>query len=251
MRTIASACVIYFADHSAYPGKLSDLGEPFSQMTCPECGLPYELKGNETAFALACQMPFGFSHGYIVNGVASWFGEGGCQSNMTAIADETVRFFEEFGRYPFDLEEIGMENLQCPSGAAPYVYVSSSFENGVYIGCPLPSYSNHGYILDGVASWTPEYTLEYFCRENMRAIASQAVIFFVMNDRYPYNLEELGLEYLVCLSCGTPYIYYPYERVPGYPACFVECPLLVEPSHGYIDDGVASWFYSRNTPMPE
>jgi|GEM_PF-755854 len=251
MRALASACVIYFVSHETYPVNLSALGEPYSLMTCPECSLPYELKGNENSCSVICPMPFESCHGYITNGVSSWFSEGGCQSNMTEIADETVVFFADNGRYPYDLEEIGMENLQCPVCATPYVYILSSFEEGVFIGCPLPPYSNHGFILNGSASWLPEQTLEHNCHENMRTIASQAVIFYAMNDRYPYDLEEMGMEYVVCRSCEASYIYYIYEGSSGYPACYIECPLQIDPNHGNIDDGVASWYYSRTTTMPE
>ncbi|MCD4708067.1 MAG: hypothetical protein K8S62_10060 [Candidatus Sabulitectum sp.] len=160
MRTIGSACVIYCASNSYYPSDLEALGEPYSEMTCPECGLSYELKGDQEHFAL---------------------------------------------------------------------------------NCPLQGIPNHGSIIDGVASWQPgPGNEENACRATMRTIASQAVIFFAYHDRYPNNLEEMGMAGVVCPSCEFTYIISPVDA-SGNPSFSVWCPLPFDPNHGCIIDGIVSW----------
>ncbi len=81
---------------------------------------------------------------------------------------------------------------------------------------------------------TPEGVLE--CRANMRAIASQAIIYYASNERYPKTLEEIGMAGVVCTECNMEYM------LTGDADIFnIECPLPTDPNHGCIDDGVASW----------
>ncbi|MCK5785659.1 MAG: hypothetical protein KAH54_03765 [Candidatus Sabulitectum sp.] len=74
------------------------------------------------------------------------------------------------------------------------------------------------------------------CRANMTYIASQAVIFFACNGRYPDDLEEMGMAGVVCPACMEEY---DIIGIDDY--FYIECPLPFSPDHGNIDDGVASW----------
>ena len=80
------------------------------------------------------------------------------------------------------------------------------------------------------------------CRANMRTIASQCIIFFAENSRYPESLEEIGMEDFFCPDCGLQYSYFAYfNEGTQEPEFFIECPLPSDPNHGCIDNGVPSW----------
>lgn len=78
------------------------------------------------------------------------------------------------------------------------------------------------------------------CRGNMRTIASQEVIYFSTNGLYTDQLSDLNLVGVVCPGCDLPHT---ISVVPLYldpSASFtITCPNT--PSHGQIDNGVASW----------
>lgn len=156
MRKIASACIIYYAINSTYPADMEELGEPYDEMTCPECGEPYNLKGDMEHFALNCPLTPVISHGNIVDGIPSWnwepgSGQDACRANMRTIASQAVIFFATNDRYPNTMEEIGMAGVVCPGCGLDYQLIGTETE--FYVGCPMPSFDNHGFIDDGVASW--------------------------------------------------------------------------------------------------
>ena len=160
MRAIASECMIYYVNNSTFPADLEALGEPFSEMTCPECGLLYELKGDEEHFALNCPLPQLPNHGSIVDGVASWppdpeQWEKACRANMRTIASQALMFFANNNcEFPNNLEEIGMADVTCPACGNTYHYVGGGTE--FHVSCPIPSDPNHGFIHTCLASWHEE-----------------------------------------------------------------------------------------------
>jgi len=77
MRTIASACVLFFAQHSSYPETLDELGPPFDRLTCFDCGLPYvyysyDLPTDGDGFFVGCPLTTDPNHGHIRDGILSW-----------------------------------------------------------------------------------------------------------------------------------------------------------------------------------
>ncbi len=162
-----------------------------------------------------------------------------CHTNMTTLAGQAVIFYAENGRYPRDQEEMGMAGVVCPECGEEYDIIGDG--DYFYIECPLPFSPDHGNIDNGVASWseepqTPEEE-QNACRANMRTIASQAVIFYAYNERYPRDQEEMGMSGVVCPTCGEE-----YEIIGGGDYFYVGCPMPFSPDHGNIDNGVASWF---------
>lgn len=166
-----------------------------------------------------------------------------CHENMCSIASECVIYYAMHGTYPGNLSDLGTPygSLTCPQCQSPYIYQGD--QQTFSIWCPLPSQPTHGGIVDGIASWPPSQGGAGPCRSNMRVIASQCVIFFASEGRYPDSLAELGLavEKLVCFDCGLPYVYFSYDLPNSGESFFIGCPLPSEPSHGHIRDGIASW----------
>jgi len=71
------------------------------------------------------------------------------------------------------------------------------------------------------------------CRANIRTIVGQEVIYFAGNHTFTDNLAELGMSGVICPSSSLYGIQGLSEEYT------VSC--LNAPSHGNIDDGVASW----------
>ena len=160
---------------------------------------------------------------------------------MLDINLEALMFFVVNNSYPEDLEEMGMAELECPSCYLPYnyyTYQDSLSSPAFYIACPDNSLQNHGYIDNAVPSWPqePSEPDEYVCHSNMITISSQAVIFFAQNGTYPNNLREIGMAGTVCPSC-----FLPYELIGTETDFYVSCPMPLDPNHGYVENGVASW----------
>lgn len=162
MRTIASQCVIYYAMNGTYPENLCDLGTPYGSLMCPECQSLYIYLGDQNTFTIACPLPSNPTHGYIIDGIASWpptqGGARQCRSNMRTIASACVIFFAQHSSYPETLDELGppFDRLTCYDCGLPYVYYSYDYPPAgecFFIGCPLPSDPNHGDIRNGIASW--------------------------------------------------------------------------------------------------
>jgi len=79
------------------------------------------------------------------------------------------------------------------------------------------------------------------CRANMRTIASQEVIYFARTGMYTDQLSELNIEGVVCPGCNTPHTIAVVALYLDPSASFtITCP-QASPSHGQIDNGVASW----------
>lgn len=166
--------------------------------------------------------------------------EGECRGFMRFITMEQCIFFAENGHYASSLEELGLAWVSCPG--CDHDYILEVDLNSFSIHCPFPSFPTHGSVINGVPTWHPSSSgNQYYCHANMIVIVGQSVIFFAENDRYAADLEELGLGYLQCPECGNPYVYYPYTDPQGYPAFYIECGMPSDPTHGYIDNGVASW----------
>ena len=158
MRTIAGQAVIHYAINGTYPANMEEMGEPYSEMTCPECGLTYEFFGDHKYYFLNCPMPNDPTHGFIDNGLPSWVEnpdpsewENICRAHMRAIASQAVMYFANHNTYPNNQEEIGMSGVVCPACGQEYVLIGSETE--FYVSCPMPEDPNHGNIDNGVASW--------------------------------------------------------------------------------------------------
>lgn len=161
-----------------------------------------------------------------------------CRAIMRTIAGQATIFFAVNNYYPSSLEEIGMAGVVCPTHNDEYVLIGT--ESEYYIECGLTQLPNHGNIDNGVPSWLSGHSepgeWEDVCRANMRTIASQATIFFAGNDRYPKNLEEIGMAGVVCPECGEE-----YQLVGGVSQYLVHCPVAQLPNHGAIVNGIPSW----------
>lgn len=78
------------------------------------------------------------------------------------------------------------------------------------------------------------------CRANMRTIASQEVIYFSAQGSYTDQLADLNLAGIVCPGSGGPHDIDVVALYLDPSASFtITCPNT--PSHGQIDNGVASW----------
>ncbi len=159
MRTIAGQAVIHYAINGTYPADMEEMGQPYSEMTCPECGLTYEFFGDHKYYFLNCPMPSDPTHGFIDNGVPSWTGENPdpsqweniCRANMRTIASQAVMYFANHNKFPTSLEDIGMSGVACPACGQEIVLIGS--DTTFYVGCPMPEDPNHGYIDNDGASW--------------------------------------------------------------------------------------------------
>jgi hypothetical protein len=158
-----------------------------------------------------------------------------CHENMRVIGGQQAIYFAMNGCYASSMEELGLAGISCPECGLEYLLEGD--ERTYSIHCPLPSDPTHGSIVDGMATWTPGSSgHESECRACMRTIASQCVLFFAMNSRYPENLEEIGMGNFTCPECGYPYVYSGDEKY-----FFIECGKPTDPNHGCIDNGVVSW----------
>jgi len=82
------------------------------------------------------------------------------------------------------------------------------------------------------------------CRANMRTVASQEVIYFASSNIYTDVLADLGLATVVCPGTGTAHTLTIGDIGGGTSNSFlIECPQAA-PSHGSIDNGLASWIDS-------
>jgi len=79
------------------------------------------------------------------------------------------------------------------------------------------------------------------CRANMRTIASQEVIYFATSGVYTDVLANLGLTGVVCPGAGVAHTLVVSDLLLDPSASFtITCPQAA-PSHGEIDNGIASW----------
>ncbi len=78
------------------------------------------------------------------------------------------------------------------------------------------------------------------CRANMRTIASQEVIYFATSGVYTDQLADLGLTGIVCPGANAAHTLAVADLGLDPSASFtITCPNT--PSHGQIDNGIASW----------
>lgn len=239
MRTIASQQIIYFATNSRYANTLEELG--MAGTTCPGCGLEYIIEGTECDYSIHCPLPSDPTHGSIINGVPTWVSIGGqteCRANMRTIASANYIFYAGSSRYADSLEELGFGSSTCPGCGNQYTYYTYDNGESFYLSCPLPPFDCHGFVDSNSGySWSSTEARDE-CRANMRTIASQEVIYFAYHSEYTENLEDLGLAGVVCPGCGDPYVIQVSENGEKF---YLECGMPTDPTHGHIDNGVASW----------
>lgn len=79
------------------------------------------------------------------------------------------------------------------------------------------------------------------CRANMRTIVTQEMIFFAANNIYTQSLADLTLTGIVCPGTLTPHVIAVAALGLDPSASFtITCPQAA-PTHGNINNGVASW----------
>ena len=170
MRSLASACAMFYGSENRYPEELSELGTSgfyqFWDNPCPACGKLYKYSTNSVGdtYSIYCPMPTDPTHGYVIDGICYWPPDPGggveaCRSNMMSLGSGCAMFFGQENRYPVHLKELGisgvMENwdLVCPDCGELYSYYLDSIDSTYVIQCPLPNDPCHGSIEDGMISW--------------------------------------------------------------------------------------------------
>jgi hypothetical protein len=158
MMSISDACLLFYGEHSRYPLNLTELGAPYIHMTCR--GLPFLFRSAPGIYAVSCPMLSAVvTHGFIVSGTPSWpTSYRGCRSSMRVISSMCVIYYANHGFYPETVEDLGppYSGLRCPQCLdEPFIYYSYSQGQEFYIECPLPGGENHGFIDNGMASWSP------------------------------------------------------------------------------------------------
>jgi len=78
------------------------------------------------------------------------------------------------------------------------------------------------------------------CRANMRTIASQEVIYFATAGVYSNALTDLGISGVVCPGTQEPH-QLDVADLGSQPSASFTITCLDGPSHGNIDNGIASW----------
>jgi len=85
---------------------------------------------------------------------------------------------------------------------------------------------------------------EVKCHDNMELLGTGISMFYGMTNRYPEELSELGSSGIYenwdepCPACGELYIYDADSTGDTYS---IQCPMPVDPNHGYVIDGVYYW----------
>ncbi len=260
MEDLSNAICMFYGMNNRYPGSIGELEviDPgLCSLACPTCSLTYlyDLSGSGEVYTVTCPLPVDPNHGCIVNGQSSWPPDppdwpGICQSNMMSLASACAMFYGAENRYPEELSELGTSGIYhfwdnpCPACGELYRYSTDLYVTYT-IECPMPTYPNHGYVIDGVCSWPPGSGggIEA-CRSNMMSLASGCAMFYGQENRYPEHLKELGISGvmenwdLVCPDCGELYAYHSDPPCTTY---VIQCPLPDDPCHGSIEDGVVSW----------
>ncbi|MCD4846573.1 MAG: hypothetical protein K8R76_00105 [Candidatus Aegiribacteria sp.] len=76
MRSLATACAMYYGSNNRYPEELSDLEEFMENwdLECPACDTMYLYETNPEGdwYSITCPLPGNHNHGSIVDGSASW-----------------------------------------------------------------------------------------------------------------------------------------------------------------------------------
>jgi hypothetical protein len=168
MRSLASACAMYYGKYNVYPSELDDLIQegfiPF-ELKCPECNQPYLYSSEdlETTYLIRCPVPVDPNHGYVEDGVCHWPPDppfaGECRSQMRALASGMAMFYGKENRYPYHLSELGtsgiMENWDdpCPACGEIYEYSTDPQCTTYVVRCPAPIDPVHGSVVDGIVSW--------------------------------------------------------------------------------------------------
>lgn len=158
MITIASMCVIFYAEHDRYPQSLEELGA--ASYICPECAdeYIYYTYNEGVSFFIGCAMLPEPGHGYIDDGGASWGPGSGpfqseCRAIMRTIASQEVIYFAYNGKYTESLEDLEMEGIVCPQCGEPHILLVTGEGDEFFVGCPIEGWACHGFIDNGVASW--------------------------------------------------------------------------------------------------
>ncbi len=168
-----------------------------------------------------------------------------CHGNMEALSDGVCQFYGRYNQFPENLEELSLIDpklcsLTCPTCSLRYEY-ETDIEDNFLIGCPLPQEPDHGTIENGWPSWPPNPSnWQQACQGYMRSLASGCAMYYGKYNEYPEELEDLVTEGIfqvipMCPACSTPYGYSRDTAGVSYTIC---CPLPVDPTHGYIINGV-------------
>ena len=170
MRSLASACAMFYGSENRYPDELRELGtsgiyENWDR-PCPGCGELYFYDTNSIGdtYSIHCPMPVDPNHGYVIDGICYWpqdttGSQNTCRHNMMGLASGFAMFYGSYNRYPEELSELGtsgiMGNWDVPCPACGEIYHYSTDPNGqtYLIQCPLPWDPGHGSIVDGIISW--------------------------------------------------------------------------------------------------
>jgi hypothetical protein len=169
MRSLATACAMFYGVYNRYPGELSELGttgiyEHWDE-PCPGCGELYDyFTDSLTTYQIHCPMPLDPTHGYIIDGVCYWppdttGSQESCRSNMSCLATGMSMFYGSYNRYPLELSELGTSGIMgnwdipCPACGEIYHYSTDPSGSTYTIECPLPWDPAHGRIVDGIPSW--------------------------------------------------------------------------------------------------
>lgn len=169
MRSLASACAMFYGGENRYPEELSELGTSGIygnwDNPCPACEELYHYSTDlYSTYSIHCPMPDYPTHGYVIDGICYWppdpsGGQDACRSNMRSFGSAFAMFYGSYNRYPEHLKELGTSGIMgnwdtpCPSCGELYHYTTDSTGQTYVIQCPLPCDPNHGSIEDGVCSW--------------------------------------------------------------------------------------------------
>ena len=264
MEALADGVSMFYGMENRYPDSLAELAavEPrLCSLSCPSCELSYlySLSGSGEVYTITCPIPAGPDHGYVKNGHSSWPPDPSewydiCQSNMSILASCCAMFYGIYNKYPEELSELGSSGIYeywddpCPACGEFYTYYTDSGAQDYSIHCPLPWLPGHGYVINGIRYWTldPDTTgSQDACRSNMLGLRTGCIIFYGMENRWPYELSELGTSGAMenwddpCPACGELYYYSIADSTAQ--SFMLHCPLPWLPGHGYVEDGYASW----------
>jgi len=168
MRMISNAEFRYYAANNEYSEDLLELQQylpvPIESIACPVNG-EYMIQVTQypqDSYIIECPSDAAPSHGHILDGFQSWpcdpsEYEDFCHSNMTILASACACYYGKYNTYPDSLSDmqeffsVGMDMICCPLNGQ-FLYYGD--EQGYCITCPSEQGMSHGFIEDGIPSWT-------------------------------------------------------------------------------------------------
>ena len=186
-----------------------------------------------------------------VTGHSSGWHDGGsveeiCHEYLVSLGVAQSMYYGMYNEYADDIEDLQelfpfpVESIYCPVNGE---YIFSVDDESYCIACPSNVIPSHGYILNGVVSWTPDPSECFkYCQSNMRSLATACTMYYGLNNRYPEELSDLEeVMQNWDLECPAYASIYLYETNPEGDSYTITCPLPVDPNHGSIVDGLTSW----------